>query len=298
MPAALFKEFELTVLGEGERLQVFYSSGTTEQKRSRHYHSQQSIGLYEASLLSWFRVQIPVDDRMRIVSLTPAAGGAPNSSLVHMFDCVGQLSGGTKFCGFLDADNAWSVDFGEVVDVLGDAVEGTRPVLLMGTAFSFVHLLDWMKSERKEIRLPNGSKLLETGGYKGRSREVPKLDLYKGMQFRFGVPDKNIVCEYGMSELSSQAYDTSRVTDKTGVVLRCFRFPPWARAMVISPETGKEVAEGEIGLLRIYDLANVYSVMAVQTEDLAVKRDDAFELIGRMPRSEPRGCSLMPAAES
>lgn len=63
--------------------------------------------------------------------------------------------------------------------------------------------------------------------------------------------------------------------------------------MVISPETGAEVVDGEIGLLRIFDLANVYSVMAIQTEDLAVRHGNEFELIGRMPQSEPRGCSLM-----
>ena len=72
-----------------------------------------------------------------------------------------------------------------------------------------------------------------------------------------------------------------------------YHFPPWCRAQVISPETGREVAEGETGLLRIFDLANVRSVLAIQTEDLAVKRGDAFELIGRATQAEPRGCSLM-----
>jgi hypothetical protein len=72
-----------------------------------------------------------------------------------------------------------------------------------------------------------------------------------------------------------------------------FHFPPWARAQVISPETGREVADGETGLIRIFDLANVYSVMAVQTEDLGIRRGDGFELLGRAVLAEPRGCSLM-----
>ena len=72
-----------------------------------------------------------------------------------------------------------------------------------------------------------------------------------------------------------------------------FRFPPWARAQIISPETGREVAEGEPGLIRIFDLANVRSVMAIQTEDLGVRRSGGFEFIGRASHAEPRGCSLM-----
>jgi hypothetical protein len=100
-----------------------------------------------------------------------------------------------------------------------------------------------------------------------------------------GVQPNNVLAEYGMSELSSQAYDNA-----AGV----FHFPPWARACIISPETGAESAEGETGLLRVFDLANIASVMAVQTEDLAVRRGDGFELLGRAASAEPRGCSLLP----
>ena len=74
---------------------------------------------------------------------------------------------------------------------------------------------------------------------------------------------------------------------------RIFRFPPWARAQIISPETGREVAEGETGLIRIFDLANVFSVVVVQTEDLGIRRAEGFELIGRWEAVEARGCSLM-----
>lgn len=96
-----------------------------------------------------------------------------------------------------------------------------------------------------------------------------------------------------MSELSSQAYDTA-VPAQAGRARR-FHFPPWARAVVVSPETGAEVGEGETGLLRIYDLANVWSALAVQTEDLGVRRGDGFELLGRAAEAEPRGCSRMTA---
>jgi hypothetical protein len=110
-----------------------------------------------------------------------------------------------------------------------------------------------------------------------------------------------------MSELSSQAYaweigdgrskigvERWEMEGRTGEKGESgFRFPAWARAMIVSPETGLEVAEGETGLIRVFDLANIYSVMAVQTEDLAIRRGEGFELIGRAALAETRGCSLM-----
>jgi hypothetical protein len=125
---------------------------------------------------------------------------------------------------------------------------------------------------------------METGGYKGRSRELPKRQLHEMISKLLGVAEPGIVTEYGMSELSSQAYEQAGV----------FQFPPWARGRVVSPETGAEAGEGETGLLRVFDLANIWSVMAVQTEDLAARRGKGFELLGRSAESEPRGCSLMP----
>jgi hypothetical protein len=113
-----------------------------------------------------------------------------------------------------------------------------------------------------------------------------------------------------MSELSSQAYDqplerrsptrhevinmSQRAGSATGPPLatHIFHFPTWARSQIISPETGHEATDGETGLLRIFDLANVFSVMAIQTEDLAARRSGGFELIGRAQFAEPRGCSL------
>ena len=94
-----------------------------------------------------------------------------------------------------------------------------------------------------------------------------------------------------MSELSSQAYDFTLGGTSSGD--RTFQFPSWARTQIVSPENGREVSDGEIGLLRVFDLANVYSVTAIATEDLAVRRGSGFELMGRAGHAEPRGCSLM-----
>lgn len=291
-PTAAFKELELTSLPVGERTRVFHSSGTTAQKPSRHFHSETSLRLYEASLLPWFQANVWRDlgTDSPLVALTPPPSNAPHSSLVHMFETAGRhLSAHAVFLGELDPQGGWTLNFDRVLATLQTVCSAGKPLVLAGTAFNFVHVLDALRERQTDLRLPTGSRVMETGGYKNRSRTLPKAELHDGIRRCLNVPAERIICEYGMSELSSQAYDQPETMDRT------LRFPPWARALVISPETGREVAEGETGLLKIFDLANVYSVLAVQTEDLAIKRGGGFALLGRAALAEPRGCSLMTA---
>jgi hypothetical protein len=299
MPAVGFKELELTSLPGEERTRVFHSSGTTGQQSSRHFHNAESIAIYEASLLPWFQAHLLPERNLKIsfVALTPPPEQAPHSSLAHMFETVGHEPSPHDFVftGTVGRDGAWGVDLEKTLAVLHECTTANRPVLLLGTAFGFVHLLDFLAGKNIALKLPTGSRALETGGYKGRSRTMPKAELHELITQRLGVLPLRIVCEYGMSELSSQAYDL-RIQDQNVPVEspeRIFKFPPWARVQIVSPETGREVREGETGLIRIFDLANVRSVMAIQTEDLGIRRDDGFELVGRAAIAEPRGCSLM-----
>jgi hypothetical protein len=308
VPTAAFKELELTSLAPGERAAVFHSSGTTEQKPSRHFHSAESLAVYEASLWTWFaeNLRFTIYD-LRLLCLTPPPAQAPHSSLVHMFEVVRQKLAApeTAFVGKIVGDGAWILNFDAVLAALNLSFATRHPSLLLGTAFSFVHLLDFLAEQDLSFQLPPGSCVMETGGYKNRSRSLPKAELHALITARLGVPRENIVCEYGMSELSSQAYSVTGapwpVTRNGGAschpspVTRHFRFPPWARVQILSPETGREVADGETGLIRVFDLANVFSVAALQTEDLGVRRGAGFELTGRAPLAEPRGCSLMAA---
>ncbi len=324
VPTAAFKELELTSLHPEDRTRVFHSSGTTEHRPSRHYHNADSLALYEASLWPWLRenLGLPIAD-CRLFSLTPTSEQVPHSSLVHMFDFARRNMGAGEdaFVGRVAVDGSWNLDFDAALKALRGDSAG-KPLLVVGTAFSFVHLLDEMAKQNIRLQVAANSRVLETGGYKGRSRSMPKAELHRLIAERLGVPAENIICEYGMSELSSQAYEVGwkrrplvrlddaavlgRVAECTGVQMkragsetgapfaRHFRFPPWARARVVSPENGREVGDGETGLLQVFDLANVFSVQAIQTEDLAIRRGDGFELIGRASAAEARGCSLMP----
>jgi hypothetical protein len=309
VPTAAFKELELTCLQVAERTAVFHSSGTTEQRSSRHFHSADSLAVYEASLWLWFAECVLADlksqiSNLRSLILTPPPAKVPHSSLIHMFETVRRrFAAADSICaGRVSGDESWTQDDAAVLRALSDATDSETPLVLLGTAFSFVHLLDFLADRNLRFQLPPGSRLMETGGYKGRSRSLPKAELHSLITERLGIPPSHIVCEYGMSELSSQAYDKvsgarCQVSGESSLITHhasgIFHFPPWARVQIISPETGREVSEGETGLLRVFDLANVFSVMAIQTEDVGTRRGEEFELIGRATLAESRGCSLM-----
>jgi hypothetical protein len=295
VPTSAFKELELTCLSPNKRPTVFYSSGTTSQKPSRHFHCAESLALYETSLWTRFDQNIFDNSKLKIqnsklICLTPPPKLAPHSSLVHMFETVRRKFGAPEsaFIGKIDSDGAWILDFDAATFILSDnsKLKTQNPKLILGTAFSFVHLLDYLEQNNLQFQLPENSRVMETGGYKNHSRSMPKNELHSLIEKFLGVPRENIICEYGMSELSSQAY---AIDDGK------FQFPPWARAQIVSPETRREVADGETGLIRIFDLANVFSVAAIQTEDLGIRRGDGFELVGRAQFAKPRGCSLMTA---
>ena len=227
-----------------------------------------------------------------------------------MFETVRQKLGAPEsaFVGRADAAGMWNLDFGQTLAALGENRKSkiVNHKLVLGTAFSFVYLLDFLAGKNLRFQLPPDSRVMETGGYKNRSRSMPKAELHSLITKFLGVPPENIICEYGMSELSSQAYDkvagdkcqvtrNSAASCNVPSVTRHFQFPPWARVQIISPETGREVSDGETGLIRVFDLANVFSVAAIQTEDLGIRHGHGFELIGRVQLAETRGCSLMTA---
>lgn len=124
---------------------------------------------------------------------------------------------------------------------------------------------------------------METGGYKGTGRTLSKRDLYLAFGEKLSLEADAIWNEYSMTELSSQWYTRGLGQPHFGA--------PWARALVLDPVSGREVADGEQGVIRLFDLANLGSVLAIQTQDLAIRRGSGFELIGRDPNAIPRGCS-------
>ena len=285
VPTAAFRDSDWSCIPQQERTGAFVSSGTTRGLRSRHCHSRRSLALYRGSLYRWFFHHFRSPRNAQLMVLTPSPKDAPDSSLAYMFGAVSQAFEEADFYGRSSTDRVWELDRQRLVTDWNEARRRDRPVALLGTAFSFV----WLLELRELPPLPAESLLLETGGYKGLVQEWRRSDLYDALISRFGLERNRLLSEYGMCELSSQAYDC-RAGDSTEP--RLFRFPPWARCQVISPETEQEVEMGVTGLIRVFDLANAWSVMAVQTGDLGRRLAGGVQLLGRASETELRGCSL------
>ncbi len=270
VPQAMFKEFRISCFGPDETAVTFLTSGTTGETRGAHHFL--NTRLYHAAALAGWRRMGRLEHRALFLTQSPV--DAPQSSLVSMFGCWAVAFGGEFLC-----DAAGRLDF----ERLDCALKNPGPVALFGTALAFLNFFEQMGA--RSIALPPGSYALETGGFKGSGREIPKSDLYEMFALRLGLQAGDVINEYGMCELSSQFYTTG-----LGGV---HRGGPWVRALVVSPESGREVAVGATGMLRIFDLANLGSSLAIQTGDLAVRKADGFELIGRSPTATPRGCSRM-----
>ncbi len=264
VPAAAFKRFALSAVPTEEAAAVFHSSGTTGAQTSRHYFDRAGLTLYDLSLRAGFDAALPTRPAP-IWAMMPAPDAAPHSSLSHM---LGSL-GAERF--FWDDDAA-----------LASALsQRDSPVTLFGTAFAFVSLFD---ETNTDIHLPQGSVVIETGGFKGRTREVPRAELYEMFGARLGVDLDHCYSEYGMCEMASQFYGQGLNPEKRG--------PHWVRTRTIDPETGEDTQENAAGLLRHYDLANFNSVLALQTQDVGTLTPGGFLLAGRAPDAEVRGCSL------
>jgi hypothetical protein len=292
VPTSAFKDFALSCFPVGEAVAEFHTSGTTREKSGKHY--LRTLELYEAAIRPNFAAHlVPDNTRLTMMILMPSPQVVPHSSLSHMMGVVTREFGAEN-SEFYVENGVLRVE--RVVRDLSEAQVAHRPVFLLGTAFAFVHLLDHLTRQGLRFEMAGGSRVMETGGFKGRSREMPKAELYGLIEQLIGIPKARIINEYGMTELSTQFYDSSlQVNHQTD----CKTAPPWARVVIIDPNTGREAAENGHGLIRIYDLANLWSIMCIQTEDLGVARVaglasgvNSFEVLGRAAGAEVRGCSL------
>jgi hypothetical protein len=272
VPQSVFKYADLRCFAEEDTERTFHTSGTTGEGYGRHHF--RSLSLYHLAITrgwEWF----DLSQRPRII-LTPRPQQAPHSSLAEMMDALPGLS---EF--FVADDGQLMTDI--LAQRLQRQVDAQEPAMLLGTALAFLNFFEHCSTQKLRFVLPAGSAAMETGGYKGSGRDIAKVDLYAMFRRFLGLAPDNVINEYGMTELSSQCY--------TRGLGRPHEAPPWLRFLVINPETNSEVAIGETGLLRLFDLANLGSVLAITTQDLAIRRERGFELLGRDPAALPRGCS-------
>lgn len=289
VPTDAFKLTRVATFAEADAEVVFRTSGTTIGARGEH--AMRTVETYDRAALAFGRRWLArdLDKRVPVLVLGPSPEELPDSSLVHMCATFARTFGrrAEPEATFLVADGV--IDLATFDERISRAVVEPVPVLVLGTSFAFVHFLDALGDEMTFV-LPPGSRVMQTGGFKGKSREVPASELRRSLAKAFGIEERAIVSEYGMTELSSQFYE--RTLFEQGAKHGIYAEPPWARVVPVDPVTLAPVPEGEIGLAKILDLVNVDSAVAVLAQDRVRRVPGGFELLGRAPGAPPRGCSI------
>ena len=284
VPISAFKDATLSCVPPADCERVFMTSGTSRgEVKGRNHHP--TIAVWDRSMRQHFEQRfMQGSGRMPMLLLFPDELQLPNSSLARYLSLAARCHGTPDSRSYIGPQG---LDVDGLRAALDGAVAQARPVALMGASFSVVHLLDALRKQGLRYALPEGSRILDTGGYKGQARELPLDAFYDALAETFGVPRGRCVNMYGMTELSSQFYDAGNPT-----VPSVKRAPHWVRSRVLDPLSGRELPRGERGVLAHCDLANFNSAIAILTEDLGVAVDDGFLLLGRAEGAEAKGCSL------
>jgi phenylacetate-coenzyme A ligase PaaK-like adenylate-forming protein len=267
MPVGFFRD-HVIMTGKVRIEAIFESSGTTGMTPSKHY--VKDLSMYEESFTAGFRMFYGDPSEYLIAALLPSYTERPGSSLVHMADRLIKMSGHKK-SGFYKKPSSG------LIRLLRR--EKDKKVLLMGVSFALLEL-----AEKHEADLSHAV-IMETGGMKGRRKELTREELHAILMKRFGIG--SVHSEYGMTELFSQAYSKGE-----GI----FHGPPWMKVLLRDPWDPLTLTNkpGKTGGINIIDLANIDSCAFIATGDLGrLHPEGGFEVLGRFDNADIRGCNLL-----
>ena len=268
LPISFFKSHKI-LSSKDEIKATFTSSGTTGQTTSNHFVTDLSI--YERSYNQAFRLFYGDNSNYTVLALLPSYLEREGSSLIYMVNDLIAQSNNPNSGFYLN-------DLDALLLKLKEQENNGEQILLIGVTYALLDLL-----EKEKIQLKN-TIIMETGGMKGRRKEIIREELHQILTDGFGV--QNIHSEYGMTELLSQAYSLGN-----GI----FECPPWMQVLIRDPEDALTYKNnGNTGGINVIDLANINSCSFIATQDLGKKYDNqTFEVLGRFDHSDIRGCNLM-----
>ncbi|MEI9940813.1 MAG: acyl-protein synthetase [Pseudomonadota bacterium] len=297
VPCDAFRLARVALHPEAEDRLRFSTSGTTSGARGTH--PMRVTETYHELALQFGRAALLSNERAHhVVALAPRLDDPPTSSLGHMmalfmvdFERRGSFDVRTAERWLIDDRG---VNLPGLEQAAARAVERSETLLVLATSFALVGLLD--RLEGRELRLPTGTVVMQTGGFKGKTREIEPAELRKAVARTFGIGEAQIVSEYGMTELTSQLYEAtlpgSALERERHGAAGVYAEPPWLRVVPVDPTSLEPVPNGEIGIARIVDLGNVDSAIAIQTQDRVRRVEGGIVLLGRAVGAPPRGCSL------
>jgi len=268
LPISFFKTKKILSTDNFEK--VFYSSGTTTNSRSKHFIS--SLKLYQKSFINNFKLNYSDITQYTILALLPNYYDNKDSSLIYMIEKLIKLSKSKESGFFLDD----YINLSKKLIELDTKKE--KKTILIGVPYALLDMIDF-----NQFQL-NNTIIMETGGMKGKRKEMVRTELHEKLKRGFGV--SKIHSEYGMTELLSQAYSKGE-----GV----FKTPSWMKVIIRDINDAQNLDfNKKSGAINIIDLANYNSCSFIATDDLGKHiNDDEFELIGRVDNSDIRGCNLL-----
>ncbi|CAM4067416.1 acyltransferase [Gillisia limnaea] len=248
---------------------IFTSSGTTGKNISKHYVTD--LGLYERSFTKAFSHVYGNIKDYAVLALLPSYLERKGSSLIYMADDLIRKSQHPKSGFYLN-------NLSDLKKTLISLDNSGQKVLLIGVSFALLDLVEKYKFELQNTII------METGGMKGRRKEMIRTELHELLKKGFGV--SHIHSEYGMTELLSQAYSKGNGS---------FECPAWMKILIRDPEDALTyLPEGKTGGINVIDLANINSCSFIATQDLGkINADGSIEILGRFDNSDIRGCNLM-----
>ena len=268
LPISFFKTKKILSTDNFEK--VFYSSGTTTNSRSKHFIS--SLKLYQKSFINNFKLNYSDITQYTILALLPNYYDNKDSSLIYMIEKLIKLSKSKESGFFLDD----YINLSKKLIELDTKKE--KKTILIGVPYALLDMIDF-----NQFQL-NNTIIMETGGMKGKRKEMVRTELHEKLKRGFGV--SKIHSEYGMTELLSQAYSKG-----DGI----FKTPSWMRVIIRDINDAQNLDfNKKSGAINIIDLANYNSCSFIATDDMGKHvNDDEFELIGRVDNSDIRGCNLL-----
>ena len=268
LPIQFYKSHKVLSTSQPPK-KIFTSSGTAGKVTSKHYVSD--LDIYEQSFTKGFQKFYGKVEDYTILALLPSYLERDGSSLIYMVDHLIKKSNHPKSGFYLN-------NLEDLAKTLNILEEQGKKILLIGVSFALLDLV-----EQFQFKLKN-TIVMETGGMKGRRKELIRTELHDILKIGFGVD--HIHSEYGMTELLSQAYSLGH-----GV----FECPPWMKVFTRDTEDALSLTlKGRSGGINVIDLANINSCAFIATQDLGkVTSDNSFEVIGRFDNSDIRGCNLM-----
>jgi|TARA_B100001105_G_scaffold244414_1_gene226166 acyl-CoA synthetase (AMP-forming)/AMP-acid ligase II len=268
LPIQFFKTHKIISSNQPIK-KTFYSSGSTKNNLSKHHIID--LKLYEDCFLKIFTDFYGSPSQYNIIALLPTYLENKNSSLIYMVNKLIEKSENKHSEFYLD-------NYKKLKEKLLYLEEGDKKTILFGVSYALLNLIDFHKFKLKKTII------IETGGMKGKRKELIKSELHQMLKIGFGV--KNINSEYGMTELISQAYSIHNEK---------FKSPPWMKIYIRESEDPMNIkTDNKSGGINIIDLANYNSCSFIATDDLGkLDKDGNFEILGRLDNSDQRGCNLL-----